>query len=118
MSGNSAGGSCKKDGIEDYRQAMIEVGQELGVPVLDIGAKHAALVSEAGEEGSKELFLHFTKEEYPNYPANLPDNTHISQKAARQICNFIAEEIRSSEDPSMVRLASYLKPQGENVYGE
>ena len=113
-----SGGQLQEDGIEDYRKAMIEVGEELGVPVLDIGAKHAALVSEAGEEGSKELFLHFTKEEYPNYPANLPDNTHISQKAAQQICNFIAEEIRASEDPSMVRLAGYLKAQGEDIYGE
>jgi lysophospholipase L1-like esterase len=104
-----------EDGIEPYRQAMREVGAENNVPVLDIGASHKELVERWGNIASKELFLHFTKEEYPNYPASLPDNTHISKTGATEVAKLVASAIRdgAEENLALKELADWLDPDAD-----
>ncbi len=98
------------DGIEPYRNAMREVGAECGVPVLDIAPAHKALVEHWGNEGSKQLYLHFTKTEYPNYPATLPDNTHISKTGANEVAKLVASAIKegAKTNADLERLAKKL----------
>ncbi len=101
-----------EDGIEPYRQAMREVGAANGVPVLDVGAAHKELVERWGNEGSKALFLHFSKADYPSYPASLPDNTHISKTGAAETAKLVAAAIRdgAAENSTLRQLSIWLNP--------
>ena len=83
--------------------------------VLDVGASHKELVERWGNIGSKELFLHFTKEEYPKYPASLPDNTHISKTGAIEVAKLVASAILdgAKENPTLKELAIYLDPDAD-----
>lgn len=103
------------DGIEAYRTAMREVGAAYNVPVLDIAPAHKALVERWGNEGSKKLYLHFTKTDYPSYPANLPDNTHISKTGAVEVAKLVASAIKNgaSEYSELARLAALLNPSAD-----
>lgn len=104
-----------EDGIEPYRQAMREVGAAFGVPVLDIAPAHKALVERWGNEGSKKLFIHITKEEYPNYPANLPDDTHICKTGATEVARLVAAAIKdgAAKSSELAALSKFLDPAAD-----
>ena len=108
------------DGIEPYRQAMREVGLANNVPVLDIAPKHKALVEGWGNEGSKQLYLHFTTADYPNYPAALPDNTHLSKTGAAEVARLIAAAIKdgAASNSELAGLAALLNPDASLVPAE
>ncbi len=80
--------------LEPYIAAMKQVGTEESVPVLDLNARASALFLELGEEGSVELMA-------PD------DRSHFSEKGARVMAGFVAQEIRTH----IPVLAAHLTPQ-------
>ena len=75
----------------DYPLAMKEAGRRLSVPVLDVTDATMKLLSELGEEKSRELFMNFDSGLYPNYPDGDDDNTHLRPYGAKTIAKIIAD---------------------------
>ena len=98
-------GTMKDDGIDAYRNAMKEVGQQLGVPVLDLGSAHKALAESLGVNDSTLIYMHTTQEAYPNLPVAYADNTHINQTGAREICKLIVNLIKQGAEAGNATLA-------------
>ena len=84
---------------------MQQLGEELNVPVIDLGAKSQVLFEAWGETGTKKLFLWLKPGEHPNYPEGVEDNTHFCVTGAVEIAKLVVEGIRELALP----LAAYLK---------
>jgi len=78
----------------EYPQAMIQLGEKLSVPVIDLCAKSKELIEEAGIEASKEWFNHVPAGKYPNFQDGKQDNSHLRYEGAYKFCMIIAEELR------------------------
>lgn len=79
--------------LRPYAEAMIKVGREKNVPVIDLHQKSVALFNQLGDAGSA------------NFCPSEADRTHFSRKGALEIARLVAEEI-----PTQVPdLKPYLK---------
>lgn len=96
-----------------YRDAVISLGDELDVPVIDLCASSRALMEELGPDESKKLFLFLERGVYPNYPEGSKDNTHFSQEGAYAFAKLVAQGIREVPLP-LCRFLLELPP--ENIY--
>lgn len=87
-------GSLVEDTHLNYPDAMIELGKELTIPVIDLCAISKELIQKTGDEKSKKWFMHLEPMEYPNYPEGKMDNTHLRYDGAVTFAGIIAEELR------------------------
>ena len=78
----------------EYPQAMIQIGEKLSVPVIDLCAKSKELIAEVGIEVSKEWFNHVPAGKYPNFPDGKEDNSHLRYEGAYRFCMIVAEELK------------------------
>lgn len=78
----------------DYPQAMIDLGRELDVPVVDLCKLSKAKIEEAGDENSKAWFVQVPAGVYPNFPEGKADNTHLRYEGAYTFGMIIAEELK------------------------
>lgn len=83
----------------EYPAAMIELGREQNVPVIDITQKSQELFESLGPNGTKELFLHLSPGESPNYPNGIEDNTHFKENGAEEISKLVLEGIKENNLP-------------------
>lgn len=79
---------------QDYPQAMINLGKELEVPVIDLCSISKDYIQELGDEKSKPLFMHLEKGAYPNYADGKVDNTHLQYAGAVAFAGIVANELR------------------------
>lgn len=86
-----------------YPEAMREVAQASGTPLLDIFASSQRLFHSLGEEACKPLFMHLPKLAHPNYPDGIADNTHFSESGAQQIAELVVDAILQSYDLGALR---------------
>ena len=100
-----------KPSLEGYPQAMREVGLELAVPVLDLNAMSIPLYEALGPEGTKNAFVYFPANSFPNQPLALSDDTHFSSYGADQLARCLVEAIKAQ----LPSLAKHLRP-GLPVY--
>lgn len=109
-------GSLEENTHLGYPAAMIEVGAECNVPVIDLCTKSEKLIKKTGDMDSRKWFMYFDAGMYPNYPEGKADNTHLRYEGAVEFARIIASEITkldkvytdilvSSED---VKEAAYL----------
>lgn len=87
-----------------YYEAMLELGKEENVPVLDLLMKSKALFESIGEEECKKLFMWLKPCEYENYPEGKVDNTHFKHEGAEKIARLVAEEIVSKKIETLSEL--------------
>lgn len=81
--------------LRPYADAMLKVGREKNVPVIDLHQKSVALFNKLGDEKS-------------TYFSPKPDDrSHFTNKGAREIASLVVEEIPTA-DPA---LKPYLKKQ-------
>lgn len=79
--------------LRPYAEAMLKVGREKNVPVIDLHQKSVTLFNQLGDVGSND------------FSPSKSDRTHFSRKGAREIARLVAEEI-----PTQVPdLKPYLK---------
>ena len=78
---------------QDYPQAMIELGEKLSVPVVDLCSLSRDLIEEAGYEETKRWFLHVPAGRYPNFPEGKEDNTHLQYEGAYRFAQLIARGV-------------------------
>lgn len=75
------------------------VADDLGVPFLDLQLMSEDLVLQAGEEGSKALYVWTAPGAYEMYPEGRQDNTHLSVAGATQIARLAAKGLQEQEIP-------------------
>ncbi|WP_417386594.1 rhamnogalacturonan acetylesterase [Gimesia sp.] len=79
--------------LRPYADAMIKVGKEKNVPVIDLHKKSVALFNQLGDAGSSD------------FSPSESDRTHFSRKGALEIARLVAEEIPTT----VPELKPYLK---------
>ena len=84
------GGKLIENTHLDYPQAMIELGEECDVPVIDLCTLSKRLIEKTGDEESKKWFMYFNEGEYPLYPEGKKDNTHLRFEGAVKFAEIIA----------------------------
>jgi lysophospholipase L1-like esterase len=89
----------------EYPDLTRAVARELSVPLLDMHASSAAVLTRYGADSSAKLFLQVEPGETPNYPTGVHDNTHFRPLGAEEMARVAVEGIRSLR----LGLASYLK---------
>ena len=88
-------GKIADDNVDKYRTAMINLGKELNVPVLDLGAVQRAYLDLIGEAEAQKLFLvNGVTEGY----TGTDDLVHSSAQGAQKIAELIAGLIKNSND--------------------
>lgn len=78
----------------DYPEAMIELGQRLDVPVIDLCEKSKKLMELTGDTNSKNWFMNLEVNQFKNYPEGLEDNTHLRYEGAVVMAGLIAEGLK------------------------
>ncbi len=95
----------KPDSLQNYAQAMRELGTNMNVPVLDVLPASTDFYKLVGKSGA------------PFYQANTAtnifenDTTHFSDAGARQHCYFIVEHLLHSTNASLAPLQKAIDPQ-------
>lgn len=87
-----------------YPGAVKRVADSLQVILIDLTRQTSDLLTEMGEEGSIDLFLHLP-EGHVNYPKGVVDNTHLNELGAATIADLVAKELKRRNIP----LAENLK---------
>lgn len=77
-----------------YADLVIDLAQQLKVPLIDLNQKSKALYQQMGAENSKLLFNQLLPNEHPNYPEGKVDNTHFNELGARKIAEIVLAELR------------------------
>ena len=83
----------------DYPKAIIQLGKEENVPVIDLGKRSKVYFENIGTENTKKIFLWLDQGEHSNYPNGLQDNTHFSENGALEVTRLIVEGIRELQLP-------------------
>lgn len=78
--------------LRPYAEAMLVVGKELKVPVIDLHASSVEMFNRLGDAGSAD------------YSPSKRDRTHFSKKGARAIAGLVAAGIRKSVPELSARL--------------
>ncbi len=91
------GTALKSHGL--YPAAMMELGKEKNVPVINLTAKSKNLFQQLGPDKTKNMFLWLNAGDYPNYPNGAMDSVHFQEKGARQIARLVLEGIKEVNLP-------------------
>lgn len=78
----------------DYPEAMRWLAQKENIPLIDLHAMTRTLYEAMGVEESKQAFVHYPANTYPNQPKALEDNTHFNPYGAYQIAKCVVEGIK------------------------
>lgn len=83
----------------DYPAAVISLGRELDVPVIDLCALSRSLFEKLGVQETKRIFLFLEPGKYANYPKGSEDNTHFSEEGALEIAKLVTKGMRAVQLP-------------------
>ena len=89
----------------DYPDVVRELAKADNVPLIDMEKLTGKLVSSAGPDASKKLYVWVAQGEWPAFPAARQDDTHLNPTGAAEVAKLAADAIRASGLP----LAQYLK---------
>ncbi|NGM64583.1 rhamnogalacturonan acetylesterase [Sphingobacterium sp. SGR-19] len=79
--------------LADYPNAARKVAQELQVPLIDLNKMTRTFYETLGVEGSKQAFVHYAANTFPEQPESLQDNTHFNTYGAYQIAKMVLQGI-------------------------
>ncbi|HEU4556638.1 MAG TPA: rhamnogalacturonan acetylesterase [Longimicrobium sp.] len=82
-----------------YPVVMREVAAAMNVPLIDLQRATAELVTRAGDEGSKALYVWTVPGEFAMYPGGRQDDTHLSLHGATAIARLAAEGLKATNLP-------------------
>lgn len=92
----------------DYPDAVRRLAAKLDVPLIDMHQKSRTILEQAGEQQSKDFFLHLKPGQYAGYPKGVIDDTHFSGYGARMMAAAAAKGIQENNLP----LAAHFKRFG------
>jgi hypothetical protein len=81
---------------------MEELASKEDVIYIDMCELTKQKLVELGVDASKELFMNFDKNIYPNYPEGKEDNTHLREKGARMVCELLVKELAKNSITSKI----------------
>jgi len=88
-----------------YPAAVKQVADSLQVTFIDLTTLTTAMLEQAGEQESKDFFLHLQPQEHVNYPDGVTDNTHLNRSGAKAVSDLVTTALKNMNDP----LAAFLK---------
>ncbi len=88
----------------EYPGLTRRVAAELNVPLIDMHASSAELLSSYGPDSSAKLFLQLEKGVNPNYPDGVHDNTHFRPLGAELMARLAVDGIRATLPELAARL--------------
>lgn len=91
-----------KDTHGNYIVAVRDLAAELNVPLIDMGEKSKRLFEQIGIEKTKEIFLWVKPGGNLNHPDGIQDNTHFSEKGAKEIARLVVEGIKENHIESLI----------------
>ncbi len=77
-----------------YPEAIRTLAQVRRVPLIDLYDESRRIVSAAGEEGSRKLFMHLEKGIFPHYINGQADNAHTRLAGAEAFARAAADKLR------------------------
>jgi DNA sulfur modification protein DndE len=89
----------------EYPGIIRELAATYNVPLVDMQIKSEKIITNAGVEGSKTIFLHIPPGVYNSVPGGKEDNTHFSEYGARLMAESFIEGLRELNH----ELVTYLK---------
>lgn len=102
--------------FEPYRQKMMELAAERGIPLLDLGKRSTAYLNAVGEEESRDIYLWAAEGEYPDgaYAAGVSDDAHLQEYGAKVYANLVARMIvEYDRDDRLDALKRLAEPKAE-----
>ncbi|MBK8091572.1 MAG: rhamnogalacturonan acetylesterase [Verrucomicrobiaceae bacterium] len=94
--------------LDDYAEAVLQVGAEEKVPVIDLHAMSIALYRALGPEASKKAFVHFPANTFPKQATALRDDTHHGAYGGYELARCMVEGIKNQ----LPELAKHLAEDG------
>ena len=82
-----------------YPDAVRLLAAREDLPLIDLSAASAKLVQEMGEPASRELYMVFAPNLYPNYPDGKEDNTHLRYLGAVRFTGLVAAGLQALGGP-------------------
>ncbi|MGA9778923.1 MAG: rhamnogalacturonan acetylesterase [Limisphaerales bacterium] len=95
----------KRDSLQDYAEAMRELGTNLDVPVLDVLPVSIEFYQSVGKSGTPVYQANTATNTFEN------DTTHFSALGARQQCYFVVESLLHSTNAGLVPLEKAVNLQ-------
>jgi lysophospholipase L1-like esterase len=78
----------------DYPKAVKELGEEMGVSVIDLTQLSIDHFTAKGEAYvSEHYFMHLPAGKYPGYPQGLTDNTHFQPEGAKAVAQLVFDAL-------------------------
>ena len=93
-----------------YPAAVRALAAREKLPLIDLSAASAQLVQTLGEPASRELYMVFAPELYPNYPDGKTDNTHLRYLGAVRFAGLVAEGLQALGGPYAAVLLGTPEP--------
>lgn len=79
-----------------YHQAVLEVANETGVPLIDLTRLSMELFSAKGQDYVTQFFfMNLPAGKYAAYPEGLEDNTHFQPEGAEAVAKMVFEALKS-----------------------
>ena len=92
--------------LQDYASAAKKVAAEKDVPVIDLNTMSLKFYEALGEEGSKNAFVHYPANTFPDQPQTLKDDTHHNPYGGFELAKCVVQGIRDN----VPELAERLRP--------
>ena len=92
--------------LQDYAAAAKKVAAEKGIPVIDLNAMSLKFYEALGEEGSKNAFVHYPANTFPDQPQTLKDDTHHNPYGGFELAKCVVQGIKDN----VPELAKRLRP--------
>ncbi len=89
-----------------YADRVREVAEHTGALLIDMEAISRERFSAMGEQDSRLRFMHLAEGVHPNYPGGISDDTHFNELGAREVAQWVLEELKRLQHP----LAEHLRP--------
>ena len=96
--------------LNEFAEAVRQVGTEEKVPVIDFNAMSLKLYAALGEEGSKKAFVFYPANSFPGQTENLADNTHFGNYGAYEMARLVVEGVRANVPELAKRLDKDVEP--------
>lgn len=86
-------GKIKRTHLE-YPNTMRKLAKDMNVPLIDLEEYSNKELSKRTMEENSELYMIFPKDTYSNYPEGKDDHTHLREKGALFVADYVKEEMQ------------------------
>lgn len=102
----------------DYPEAMRQVAEEFGIPLLDITTSSLDWIESLGDEASKPYFMSLEPGKYAIAPDGKVDNTHTKANGARKVALLVCDAVKEQLPELAEHLVYYDIVVDQNGFGD